>query len=313
METPVALIIFNRPDAVRRVFAAIAAARPTRLFVIADGPRADHPDDVKRCDLARKIVANIDWPCQVETNFSEQNLGCRQRMISGLNWLFSIVEEAMIIEDDCLPDASFFPYCAELLERYRDDRQIGMISGYQNIEKAFPSEYSYFFSRTVRIWGWATWRRSWQQFDEDMRSWPEVKQAGLLGTIFPDKAIVDYWSRVFDSMHGGTGPNAWGYHWVYTCWMRNWMSIVPSKNLVENIGFGKDATHTSIVDPDLLIPTGSLSFPLLHPPAMIPRQSHDLYDYKYFLVPGIPRRIRRKWLTRVLPAIRQWRTGQEPA
>ena len=151
LKTPVALIVFNRPDTTRKVFAAIAAARPSQLFLIADGPRADRGGEVERCEEVRKIISAIDWPCEVESNFSNENLGCRRRMISGLNWVFSHVEEAIIIEDDCLPHPSFFPYCSELLEKYRDTGQIGMISGFNHVPDFFPFRYSYYFSRMVSI------------------------------------------------------------------------------------------------------------------------------------------------------------------
>jgi hypothetical protein len=297
----------------RRVFAAVAAVRPTRLFLIIDGPRADHPEDLKRCEEVKEIVEGVNWPCRVESNVSAHNMGCRDRIISGLNWVFSQVEEAIIVEDDCVPDPSFFPYCTQLLERYRDCGQIGPILGHQPLEKAFPSEYSYFFSRTIRFWGWATWRRAWQEFDEHMESWPEVKKAGLLKTIFPERGIADYWTRVFDTIYGEDAPTAWGYNWTYTCWTRNWLSIVPRRNLVQNIGFGEDATHTSVVDKERTLSSGPMSFPLQHPAAIIPRHSHDVYECRMFLVPHLPRRIKRKLLLQVLPAIRRKFFNPRPA
>lgn len=298
IETPVALIVFNQPDVTRRVFSAIAAARPKRMLLIADGARTDRPGEAERCEEVKRIVSAVDWPCQVETNFALQNMGPRKRIISGINWVFSLVEEAIILEHDCLPDPSFFPFCAELLERYRHHPQIGYITGFNPLEKSFSLRYSYYFSTVTTLWGWATWRRAWQQYDEHLRSWPQIKEDGLLNLLFPDKKVVAYWSRVFDSMYQGTGPNTWDYQMIYTCWMRNWLSILPSRNLIQYIGFLPDALHTSVIDPDRDLPAGPISFPLQHPPAITAWPDHAMKAQKRFYTPSIPWRIRRKILKR---------------
>jgi hypothetical protein len=299
LTTPVAFIVFNRPEATRRVFSAIAAARPSQLMLIADGPRANRNGEAERCHQVRQIISEIDWPCEVETNFSNENLGCRRRMISGLNWVFSLVEEAIILEDDCLPDASFFPYCSELLERYRDAGQIGMISGFNHVPDIFPFPYSYYFSRMVSIWGWASWRRCWRHYDEHLVNWPEIKKARLLDNLFPEKRTVDYWARTFDAMHDGTGPNAWGYQMVYSCWIQNWLTIVPGRNLIQNIGFGADATHTAKVDPELPDSTSALDFPLVHPPAITDWPERSRIMQSRFYSPGIMKRVGRKIQTKL--------------
>ena len=292
--SPVALIVFNRPDTTRRVFDAIAAARPEKLFLIADGPRADRPGEAERCSEVRKIISNVNWPCDVQTNFASENLGCRPRIVSGLNWVFSVVEQAVILEDDCLPDPSFFPFCAELLNRYQDDRRIGFISGFNPLESSFQFPYSYYFSMMTGIWGWATWRRAWIEFDEHIETWPDVKKGGLLKEVLPDGTAVAYWSGIFDSMYAGTGPSAWDYQWVYTCWTRNWLSVLPARNLVKNIGFGPAATHTSSGDPRLMIEARSIEFPLTHPPAITSWPSHVARMQKSFFTPSIWSRICKK-------------------
>lgn len=296
LETPVALIVFNRPELTRRVFAAVAAARPSRLFLIADAARLNRPGEAERCEQVRQIVTAVDWPCNVETNFATENMGCRPRIVSGINWVFSRVEEAIILEDDCLPDPSFFPFCSKLLERYRDQPQIGFIAGFNPLEKSFPFAFSYYYSLpvTFSIWGWATWRRAWQEFDEHIRSWPQVKKAGLLNVIFPDKKVVTYWSGFFDKMHQGIGPSAWDYQWIYTCWTHNWLSIVPCRNLIQNIGFGPQATHTKAADPALTLTAGSVSFPLRFPPAITAWPAHAMRAQRCLYTPGILRRIRRR-------------------
>jgi hypothetical protein len=292
-ETPVVLIVFNRPEPTLRVFEAIAKARPSRLLIIADGPRPDRPEESDLCAEVRQIVARIDWPCKVDTNFAAENMGCRRRVISGLNWVFSLVNEAIILEDDCLPDQSFFQYCSELLERYRDNEKIGMIAGF-NFEGSFPHSCSYYFSPLAPIWGWATWRRSWQQYDEEMNGWPEAKQNGMLRRLFPNGRVIAYWERMFDRMVDGIGPNTWDYQWVYTSWTRNWLNIVPATNLIQNIGFGHDATHTIKSDPLAAIPADRIRFPLHHPSTIVPSQARTMKLQKQVYVSSLFKRIKRK-------------------
>jgi len=294
LETPVALIVFNRPDTTRRVFAAIAAVRPTCLLLIADGPRGDRPGEVELCEEVRRIVTAVDWQCEVKTNFAAKNMGCRSRVVSGLNWVFSRVEEAIILEDDCLPDASFFPFCSEMLERYRHECRIGMVAGFNSLEEGLWFDYSYFFTPAVPIWGWATWRRSWQQYDEHFQNWPELKQRGALNALLPDKKMAIYYTKVFDIMCSGTGPDTWDFQWTYTCWMRNWLNILPAKNLIENIGFGIDATHTKSANPAAALRIESLPFPLKHPPAITPWAEHAVKFHKRFFELPLGQRITRK-------------------
>src|SRR5687767_13684909 len=163
--TPVALLVFNRPQATARVFEAVARARPPRLLVVADGPRADRPDDGELCHQTRAIIERVDWPCEVMKDYSDTNLGCRKRVSSGLDWVFSNVADAIILEDDCLPEPSFFPFCEELLERYRDDERVAMIRAGNFLEGRRVASTSYYFSRWFHIWGWATWARAWKHND----------------------------------------------------------------------------------------------------------------------------------------------------
>ncbi|WP_158747911.1 glycosyltransferase family 2 protein [Acidobacterium sp. S8] len=291
--TPVVLIVFNRPEPTRRVFAAIAKARPSRLLVIADGPRLDRLGESERCAEVRQIVSRIDWPCKVDTNFAAENMGCRRRVISGLNWVFSLVEEAIILEDDCLPDQSFFQYCTELLERYRENYHVGLIAGF-NYEGSFRYPRSYYFSLLVPIWGWATWRRSWEQYDERMEGWPEARRGDLLERLFPNQSVIAYWEGIFDRMYDGTGPNTWDYQWTYTCWSRNWLNILPAKNLVQNIGFGEGATHTTNPHPIAAIPADKMAFPLTHPLEITCWQTRTMKLQKSVFVPSLFRKVKEK-------------------
>jgi hypothetical protein len=294
LKTPIAMLVFRRPDVTRRVFEAVAAAKPKRLFLIADGPRPNRPDEALLCEQVRKIVTAVDWPCQVETNFSEQNMGLRQRVVSGLNWVFSEVEDAIILEDDCLPSPSFFQFAEEMLDRYRNHPQISFVSGYNLLPAKFSLPYSYYFTLSGIIWGWATWRRAWQEFDGEMKDWPEIKRAGLLNNVFPTTKMAKYWTGIFDSMYDLTGPNSWAYRWFYTCWTRNWLSVLPAHNLIQNIGFGPEATHTSRAPIGFQIHEQSMDFPLIHPPAITPWPEHTREFHEHFFEPGIPTRVQRK-------------------
>jgi hypothetical protein len=292
LETPVALIVFNRPEVTRRVFRAIAVVRPRRLLIVADGPRADREGEALRCEEVRKIVSAVDWQCKVETNFSERNMGCRQRMVSGLDWVFSVVEEAIILEDDCVPDRSFFSFCAELLDRYRNSEQIGIISGHNPIPEIVPSHHSYFFTKMVSVWGWATWRRTWQKYDEHMSTWPSKKD-DVLKRIWPNQRERLYWTSVFESMYQGVGPNTWDYQLLFKSWEQHWLNIIPSRNLIQNIGFGVDATHTRKENSAMALPAEKLRFPLVHPANVVEWTDHPGLLQRTIYDPELLRRVHR--------------------
>jgi tetratricopeptide (TPR) repeat protein len=267
LKTPVCLIIFNRPDTTETVLEAIRQAKPPKLLVIADGPRTDRPGEAEKCAAARAIINRVDWDCEVLTNYSDTNLGCRKRVSSGLDWVFDLVEEAIILEDDCLPHPTFFRFCEELLERYRHNEQVMVISGDNFQFGRKRTEYSYYFSRYNHCWGWATWRRAWGHYDNEMKLWPEVRDGNLLGDILQDTQAVSYWSYIFQSVYGGF--SSWAYPWTFSCWIHNGLTILPNVNLVSNIGFGQEATHTTVINTFANLPTEALSFPLQHPPFVI--------------------------------------------
>ena len=261
----VAFLIFNRPECTRQTFAAIRAARPPRLLVIADGPRPDRLGEAERCETTRAIVTGgVDWPCQVEENFSSVNLGCRKRVSSGLDWVFSREEEAIILEDDCLPHASFFPYCTELLDRYREDRRVMMIAG-ANLAPPASASASYRFSRVCHIWGWASWRRAWEHYDVEMRHWPEFRDAQRMRDVFSSAPMSAHWSSQLEQTYTRR-LDTWDYQWCFASFAQNGVNIVPQVNLVSNIGHSAEATHTTNSDhPHANLPAREMNFPLEHP------------------------------------------------
>jgi hypothetical protein len=277
---PVGFFIFNRPHLTERVFQAIAGVRPKKLLVVADGPR--FPEEKEKCMQAREIVlSGMNWDCEVITNFSETNLGCKRRISTGLDWVFSQVPEAIILEDDCLPAPSFFDFCQTLLNRYRDDERIMMISG-DKFQKNVPTDSaSYYFSKYVHIWGWASWRRAWKHYDVEMRNWPEYKASGNLRSLCPDPDEQRYWGGLFDMTFEGK-MDSWAYQWCYACWSQNGLTILPKSNLVSNIGFGAGATHLTGHDQRAALPTQDI-WEIKHPPFVARDEKADQNFFEYFL------------------------------
>lgn len=278
LSTPVVFLIFNRPDTTARVFAEIARARPSRLFVIADGPRAHRSGEAEKCAQTRAIVENVDWDCAVTRDFSDVNLGCRRRVAGGLDNVFAQVERAIILEDDCLPDPSFFPFCEELLARYENDARVMHISG-DNFQRGRRTADSYYFSRYPHCWGWATWRRAWSRFDMEMAEWPSLRQNGWLSEMFGDRAAADIWTYMLDKAYDGR-VDSWATRWAYTCWRQGGLSILPDVNLISNIGFGDEATHTTEKNSDANVPTEAMPFPLRHPSQIARSEAADRFTQK---------------------------------
>lgn len=283
MKTPVAFLIFNRPDTTQRVFEAIRQAKPSKLLVVADGARGDRPEDIEKCAAVRKIIETVDWDCEVLTNYSDVNLGCKHRVSSGLDWVFEEVEEAIILEDDCLPDLSFFPFCEELLERYRDDKRIMVISGDNFQFGRKRTEYSYYFSIYNHCWGWATWRRAWQYYDIEMQYWDKIKRERQLSSVLNSYLAVQYWHKKFDQTYNNY-VDTWDYCWTLSCWLQNGLSILPEVNLVKNIGFDIEGTHTkNMISPYFNMKTIPIEFPLQHPSLMVRcKQADDFTQRKKF-------------------------------
>jgi hypothetical protein len=262
LDTPVALFLFNRPLETARVFARIADVRPAKLLLVADGPR-NHGEH-ETCQAARSIIAEIDWPCDVIRNYSDVNLGCRRRISSGISWVFSQVENAILLEDDCLPEPSFFPYCRQMLQYYQDEERVMTISGDNFQLGVRHTPYSYYFSGLHHTWGWATWRRAWKHYDVDLKQWPFVADSAFPGDLVPPEAAARHRKLIAGTYDGKI--NAWEHPWTFACWMRRALCVVPAVNLVSNIGFGPSATHCKKADAFAALPTEPMAFPLRHPP-----------------------------------------------
>ena len=277
--TPVVFLIFRRPDLTARVFEAIRQAQPRTLLVVADGSRTEAED--KLCLQARAVTEQIDWDCEVLRNYADVNLGCRRRVSSGLDWAFEQVEEAIVLEDDCLPCPSFFNYCQELLDRYRDDKRIMAISGNNFQDGQQRGSGSYYFSNYSHIWGWASWRRAWQHYDHDLSCWPTFRDGRCLEGFLDSELEVEYWQNIFERLHSQGEPNTWDYPWLFTCWMHRGLTVLPNVNLVSNVGFRSDGTHV-LREESLLanMPTQDIG-ELQHPQFVARDQVADMYTFDH--------------------------------
>jgi len=280
--TPVLFIVFNRPDTTKLVFEEIRKVRPTQLYVTGDGPRTHKEGEQELVRQAREIATAVDWPCEVTTLFREKNLGCKYAVGGALNWFFGQVEEGIVLEDDDLPDPSFFPFCVEMLERYRDDERIMHISGnnFQQKNEKYVCDASYYFSAAPHIWGWASWKRAWKHYDIEVRQWPEVRDKGLLKGVF-DGPGVFRWGWLFQQYYDKK-INSYDTQWAFACIINRGLAITPRTNLVTNIGFGPGATHgQDPSDHQANIPLEAVSFPLMHPREVMVHSIADAYTYRY--------------------------------
>src|SRR5262245_12023143 len=275
LRTPVALFVFNRPDLTEKTFAEIRRARPRPLMVVAAGPRPDVAGEAEHCAAARAVTQRIDWPCEVLTDFAEANLGCKRRVASGLDWVFRTVGEAIILEDDCLPHPTFFRFCEDLLDYYRNDERVMHIAGSNYQLGRQRTSDSYYFSRSVIVWGWATWRRAWRHFDLDLKLWPMARDQQLLRGVLPNARAVEFWSSRFEAVHTGRLDKIWALQWWFACWMQNGLAIHPRVNLISNIGFDSRATNTTISNPLAALPVEPMESPLRHPRIVIRNRLAD--------------------------------------
>jgi hypothetical protein len=287
LKTAVAFFIFNRPDTTVRVFEEIRRAKPLLLLVVADGPRKGRPGEPEQCASARAVIEQVDWPCEVRKNYSEVNLGCKGRLSSGLTWVFEEVTEAIILEDDCLPDKTFFHFSEELLQKFRDDDRVGQISGTNFLLGAQATKCSYFFSRFYQAWGWASWRRAWKDYDVNMNDWPEIRKGEWLRDLLGSQRFVPYWTYVLEKVYRGE-IDTWDYQWMFRCWVQNRLAVLPSRNLVSNLGFDARATHTKGGWKRFRnIEREPIAFPLSHPPSMIRNADADKHlEVQKHLVPS---------------------------
>jgi hypothetical protein len=236
LNTAVGLCIFDRPDTTELVFQAIARAKPKKLFVFADGPRS--PAEAEVCESARAVTRKVSWDCDVKYDYSEENLGCALRTASGIDWVFSEVDEAIILDDDCIPDPTFFPFCEAMLERYRDDPRVMMVTGSNYLQHWKDDRQSYHFSHFGSVWGWASWKRSWEYYDLTMAAWSDEDVKARIRDLLSDDEVFTYQARRFDWRNSDPAArrHSWDLPWVFARLAQGGLSVVPSVNLITNVG-----------------------------------------------------------------------------
>ena len=279
-QTPILFLVFNRPQPTTKVFAAIRDQRPARLYVAADGPRLEKPGEWKLCAEARSVLNQIDWDCEVRTLLRDDNLGCGQAVSQAITWFFEQEEEGIILEDDCLPDPSFFPFCAEMLARFRENDRVGSISGDNFFPPALHSAQPYHFSKYAQIWGWATWRRFWKKYDfhltGELEAWEEI-----IRKINPIEIQARYWIEIFKAMKSGS-IDTWDYQVMFSAWRSGMVHIYPSRNLILNIGYGADATHTNFDSPVSRLTTSSIKdYGVTLPVAVDPALDETTFYFRF--------------------------------
>jgi len=273
-ETPILFLIFNREDTTQRVFDAIRQQKPKYLFVASDGARKYKSGEEDIVQRVRDII-KVDWDCELKTLFRNENLGCKIAVSSAITWFFENVEQGIILEDDCLPDPSFFPFCEELLNKYKDDTRIGHIGGNNFLHGIISGTLSYDFCSYAHIWGWATWRRAWKNYDVNFLFWKEQKDKRSF--LFHNKREEIYFSSfISDVLNNQTDINTWDTQYWFTLRMQSQLAVYPAVNLVTNIGLGDlNATHTSIKTEKLSIPASCINFPLKHPKYVLRNKNID--------------------------------------
>lgn len=243
MKIPVLFIVFNRPDTTRKVFEKIRQVKPARLYVAADGPRINVKDEKEKINMVRDIATNVDWSCEIKTLFRDKNLGCKKGASSAITWFFENEEKGIILEDDCVPHSDFFVFCDNLLNHYFENNKVTVITGSNFQNNKWRGDASYYFSKYNHCWGWASWRRSWKNYDGEIKFWPDWKHSDDWKEFIPDDVERKYWTKIFDLVYAQK-IDSWAYPWLASTWYNNGITATPNVNLISNIGFGKDATHT---------------------------------------------------------------------
>lgn len=276
IDIPVLLIFFARPEPFAKVFKQVKAARPSKIYLYQDGPRHDHPKDIEGILACRKIALDIDWNCEIHTFFQSENVGCDPSEYIAQKWMFKTEEMGIVLEDDDVPSLSFFPFCKELLEKYKDDERINMICGMNNTEVCEYTPYDYIFTTSGSICGWASWKRVIDTWDANY---------SILNDTFNLKQLIKYVNTFQDSanfidtlkLHKQVGKAYYESILGASMFLNHRLNIVPSKNLISNIGITENATHSvsklSMLPKSIrkifFMKTYEYTFPLKHPPYVI--------------------------------------------
>lgn len=307
-ETPILFLIFNRPDVTAQVFEEIQKQKPKYLYVAADGARANNGRDVENCKLTRTLVVDgIDWDCEVKTLFRDENLGCGIAVSDAITWFFENVEQGIILEDDCLPHFSFFSYCELLLERYKDDQNIFSISGNNFQNRIKRGHASYYFSNYSHNWGWASWRRAWNHYDHNLSQLAYFKSNNRISKIDNRTVFSTYWLKNFEDVKKEAFTHIWDSQWMFAMWNAGGMAILPNVNLISNIGFGRNATHTLHKESVFANMRIDEIGPIIHPKSMRIDSKADLYTTEkvFNIVPKYSLKNIKRKLMKIIKAVKK--------
>jgi len=288
---PILFLFFNRLSVTKKVFNTIKEAKPMKIYLASDGPREGDDNELEIVESVRDyVLSNIDWDCEIHTLFQNKNLGCKYACSRAVKWFFENEEMGIVLEDDTMPDKSFFKYCENLLNHYKNDKRIGMIGGHAPINNHNASE-SYYFSKYVRFWGWASWRRAWDHYDVELSNFDKLMEAKVLSSSTLSSREERYWSKVAKKLSRGE-LDTWDFQWLLVCLSQSMLTIVPSVNLVSNLGFGPDATHTLNIDSahnngDSF----EMTFPLSHPNFILYNKFFDEKLIESEFLPSFQRRV----------------------
>ena len=295
-ESPVLLVIWNRPEETQKVLESLRVAQPARLYVAADGPRNEAEEALVHA-TRELAISMVDWPCEIFTNFAESNAGCRLGVSRAIDWFFRHETAGIILEDDCVPHEDFYRFCSELLTRYRDDDRIMAIAGDNTAAVSIEQDWSYCFVRYPHIWGWATWRRAWLHYDRDLDEWGRFRSSGQLADLFPDRIQRETWVHLLNRLLDEGVPDTWAWRWSATIMMRGGLCVQPVTNLVSNIGFNERATHTRSRSTRADAPAEKI-YPLRHPPVAFPHLDAERQIFVNTQAGLHPWKRKRKWKKR---------------
>ena len=282
-QVPVLFLVFNRPEHTCASLERIRTASPPRLYVHCDAARPQIAGEAEKVESVRAIIQEkIDWPCEIKTLYRTENQGLREGVSGAIDWFFEQESYGIVLEDDCVPDPSFFPFCAELLERYKDDEQI-MHIGCSNLVEAHTEglDSSYIFSRFSFVWGWAGWRRAWKKMSLSLEGLDAYRQSGHICQLIDNPWAQEYMMDKFQ-VTSRRENNSWAYAWFYSILKNNGLCIVPSVNLIQNTGVGEaGATNTTKQNTLARRPARQMNFPLRHPGS---RKPHPELERLFFYV-----------------------------
>ena len=244
-KTPILIISWKRPEKTLKLINEIKKIKPNKIYLACDGPIKNDKFNRFKVEKNREVLEKeITWKCEVNKLYSNKNNGCKLAVSKAITWFFKNEEEGIILEDDCIPHLDFLKFCSILLDKYRDDSRVWCISAHNQNKNTSVKNVSYYFSRYSHCWGWASWRRCWNLYDPDIKTWPEKKKEKILNNIFESTKQIQYWENIFNNIHYNSQPDTWDYQWTYLCFLNSGLTIIPTINLIKNIGFDNDATHT---------------------------------------------------------------------